>query len=81
MHETLNETLKTMDKKVAKTVETAIVRLETAVTNPNGPNYNEITAAVSVAKDIGTALKTLAEGLESYRAVASAIKTDASLEP
>lgn len=77
MHEKLNEQIDAMDEKVAKMVEAAIVRLESTVTKTESPNGNELVAAVGLMKDIGTALKVLADGLESYRAVTSAIEHDA----
>jgi len=78
MHEKLNEKIEAMDEKIAKIIEADINRLELVVTKDNFPNYNELKDVTARMKEIGDALKILADGLESYRAVTSNIKADAS---
>lgn len=76
MHEKLDETLASMDEKIAKIIESDITRLESLVTAGNFPDQNNIKHVTARMTEIGTALKALADGLESYRAVTSTIKRD-----
>lgn len=81
MHEKLDETLASMDEKIAKIIESDITRLESLVTADKFPDYNKIKDVTIRMKETGEALKALADGLESYRAVTNSINTDASLPP
>jgi len=76
MHEKLNEKIEAMDEKIAKIIEVDINRLESMVTAGNFPDNTKIKQVTYRMTEIGAALKALAEGLESYRAVTSSIKYD-----
>jgi len=78
MHEKLDETLASMDEKIAKIIESDVTRLESLVTAGKFPDQNEIKHVTVRMREIGEGLKALAEGLESYRAVTKAIKSDAT---
>ena len=77
MHEKLDETLASMDEKIAKIIESDITRLESLVTAGNFPDDDKVHDITIRMGRIGDALKSLADGLESYRAVTNYIKQDA----
>lgn len=79
MHEKLNEQIQTMDEKVAKIANACLDNIQKSIDRdlPIGTISNE----ANTTKIAGEALKALADGLESYRAVTSAIKIDTSLPP
>jgi len=76
MHEKLNEQIDAMDEKVIKIANLYLDRIETALES-GGRSNNTGNELINV-KSAGEALKALADGLESYRAVTNAIKKDAT---
>lgn len=76
MHEKLNEQIDTMDEKVIKIANLYLDRIEEALRSKARSSSQG--TELSNIKFAGEALKALADGLESYRAVTSSIKTDAS---
>jgi DNA-binding ferritin-like protein len=79
MHEKLDETLASMDKKVAKIANACLDNIQKAIDTEE--TVGTISNEAHTTKIVGEALKALADGLESYKAVTSSIKTDASLPP
>jgi len=80
MQEKLGETLASMDEKIAKIIELDITRLGVLGTPGNVPDNQDIHQITTRWMELGTALKTLADGLESYHRVSKAIQRE-ELDP
>lgn len=75
MHEKLNEQIEAMNEKVVKITNECLEMLEKDIEDEKQKTNGDWIAAV---RRTGEALKALADGLESYRAVTKAIKQDAN---
>lgn len=76
MHEKLNEQIDAMDEKVARIADTCLDHIEKTL--KANPGSHTIGTDASNVKEIGEALKALADGLESYRMASKGIKLDAT---
>lgn len=74
MAETLKDKLQSMDENVARIVDASLHQLEMVIAKGDYPAQNEVRHATENVKSVGEALKSLAEGLDSYTSAASAIR-------
>jgi hypothetical protein len=77
MVETLNDKLQSMSENVAKIVDASLHQLELVITKGDYPNPSDVKRATENVKNVGEALKSLADGLESYRMTTKYIRQDA----
>ena len=77
MAETLNDKLQSMDENVAKIVDASLHQLELVITKGDYPNPSAVREAAGIVELVGKSLKSLADGLESYRMTTKSIKLDA----
>jgi len=77
MVETLNDKLQSTDENVAKIIDASLHQLELVITKGNYPDISEVREAAGLVKSVGEALKSLSDGLESYRMTTKYIRQDA----
>jgi hypothetical protein len=78
MVETLNDKLKSMDENVAKIVDAGLHQLELVITKGDHPDSAAVREATEIVDLVGKAIKSLADGLESYRMTTKYIRQDAA---
>jgi hypothetical protein len=61
-------------KNVARIVDASLHQLETAIAKGDYPAQNEVRHATENVKSVGEALKSLADGLDSYRNTVAGIR-------
>lgn len=76
MHEKIYDQIDEMDEKVTRIASACLDNILKAVDVDK--NINTIGVEANTLKSVGEALKALADGLESYRAVTKAIEKDAT---
>ena len=75
MSEYLNDKLSSMDENVAKIVDASLNQLQIAISSGDYHDQTALRHAVENVKNIGDALKALADGLETYKKVSNDICT------